>query len=101
MFRQLIQETVPQAISSCQNPRCDDPEHLAEIDSFVKAFIDDINEAAIETIPKTQPKPGNVNQKKMAGWKDYVEPYQDAAQFWYSIWTSAGKPRNTVLHESI
>ena len=61
LFRKLIQENVPQAISSCQNPRCDDTEHLAEIDSFVKAVLDDINEAANETIPKIQPRPENAN----------------------------------------
>ena len=27
-----------------------------------------------------------------AGWKEYVEPHQEAAQFWFSIWKSAGKP---------
>ena len=27
-----------------------------------------------------------------------MEPYQDAAKFWFSIWASAGQPLNTVLH---
>ena len=60
--------------------------------------LDDITEAAEETIPKPNHKPGDKKQKGMAGWKDYVEPYQDRAQFWFSIWSSAGKPINTVLH---
>ena len=34
----------------------------------------------------------------MAGWKEFVEPLQKNAQFWYAIWLSAGKPLNTELH---
>jgi hypothetical protein len=36
--------------------------------------------------------------KNNAGWKDFIEPFQDNARFWFSIWVSAGKPLNTVLH---
>ena len=50
----------------------------------------------IKQSQKTKPKPKN--KKELVGWKDYVEPHQDAAKFWFSIWTSAGRPINTVLH---
>ena len=39
-----------------------------------------------------------MKQKKIAGWKEYVEPHQEEAQFRFSIWKSAGKPLNNVLH---
>ena len=64
----------------------------------MKSVLEDITEAAQETIPKNKPKAKNVKQKKLAGWKEYVEPHQEAAQFWFSIWKSAGKPLNNVLH---
>ena len=32
-------------------------------------------------------------------WKQYVEPFQDKARFWYSTWKSAGKPLNDELHK--
>ena len=87
---------VPQSISTCTNINCTDRTHLSEIDSFMETIMDDITVAADQTIPKTKPKPKN--KKELVGWKDYVEPYQDAAKFWFSIWTSAGRPINTVLH---
>ena len=98
LFRKLLQAEVPESVSGCRNIKCRNPIHLAEIDSFMKTILDDITEAAEETIPKPNHKPRDKKQKGMAGWKDYVEPYQDRAKFWFSIWSSAGKPINTVLH---
>ena len=33
----------------------------------------------------------------MPGWTEYVEPYAEESRFWYSLWTSAGKPREGEL----
>ena len=32
------------------------------------------------------------------GWREEVVPYQEDARFWHSIWSSAGKPNQGVLH---
>ena len=97
-FRKLLEINIPESISLCTDPKCKDLTHLSEIDAYMKAVLDDIAEASEETIPKTNSKSKGKNCKEMAGWKDYVEPYQDAAKFWFSIWASAGRPLNTVLH---
>ena len=97
-FRKLLEINIPESISLCKDPKCKDLTHLSEIDAYMKAVLDDIAEASEETIPKTNSKSKGKNCKEMAGWKDYVEPYQDAAKFWFSIWASAGRPLNTVLH---
>ena len=98
LFRQLMNTNVPETISACRNVQCTDPSHTAEIDHYMKNILEDISQAAEDTIPMKHFKPRNIKQKQLAGWKDYVEPFQDAAQFWHSIWTSAGRPMNTVLH---
>ena len=46
---------------------------VLEIDIFMKSVLEDITEAAQETIPRTKPKVNNEKQKKLAGWKEYVE----------------------------
>ena len=97
-FRKLLNINIPQSLSTCTNPKCEDENHLSEADSYMKAVLDNIAVAAEETIPKTKSKPNCTKRKEMAGWKDYVEPYQDSAKFWFSIWASAGRPMNTALH---
>ena len=57
------------------------------------SYISESGHGAIPVKPAKKPK-----SKSLAGWKDYVEPFQRNAQFWYSIWLSAGKPINTELH---
>ena len=32
------------------------------------------------------------------GWNEEVEPIQDDARFWHSIWRSASRPNTGVLH---
>ena len=44
-------------------------------------------------------KTGNRDQSQcIPGWKEEVEPYQEDARFWHSIWSSAGRPNQGVLH---
>ena len=32
------------------------------------------------------------------GWNEFVKPFRDDSIFWHSVWVSAGRPQNTVLH---
>jgi hypothetical protein len=66
---------------------------------YVIELLNNISESGHETIPVKESKPKkNDNSNSIAGWKDFVEPFQRNAQFWYSIWLLAGKPINTELH---
>ena len=59
-------------------------------------------ESGYETIPQDI---SNKNSKKkehtknIPGWQEFVEPFQDKAYFWHSVWISAGKPLNTESHK--
>ena len=63
-------------------------------------LLEGISISGDETIPRK--KSAKIKDKgctkNNAGWKEYVEPFQDEARFWFAIWVSAGKPVNTVLH---
>ena len=53
---------------------------------------------AYESLPV--PKHPNQSKKKpKPGWTEHVRPYRENSLFWHSIWKSAGRPMNTVLHQ--
>ena len=93
---------IPDSAISCKDVKCNDPNHREEIDNYVTALLNAVSESGKETIPanaKTNKNNNNSgNAKKTAGWKEFVEPFQDNAHFWHSVWLSAGRPVNTVLH---
>ena len=41
----------------------------------------------------------NNKRNIIAGWKDDLKPYKDAALFWHAVWISAEKPINNELHK--
>ena len=99
LFRKLNTLHVPEAIINCKNVHCEDTNHRLELDSYVVELMSFISESGHDAIPVKESKPAKKpKSKSLAGWKDYVEPFQRNAQFWYSIWLSAGKPINTELH---
>lgn len=68
-------------------------------------ILESISDTGLEIIPQKAQNKSRTNKadkrkhkKNIPGWKEYVEPYQDQAHFWHSIWVSAGKPINTELH---
>ena len=44
-------------------------------------------------------KNSKTNKNKIPGWTILVKESQERANFWNSIWKSAGKPLNTELHK--
>ena len=52
---------------------------------------------AVNTLPSTKPlKSGRPNSKIM-GWNENVRPFKEEAQYWRSLWISAGRPNNHPL----
>ena len=90
---------IPEAVG-CRDVHCKDKNHRDDIDKYVKEILEAVNESGKESIP-TPPsrQTKKVRRKKTVGWKELVEPYQDGAHFWHSVWVSAGKPMNTELHK--
>ena len=102
LFRKLSSMNIPEELTKCSNVHCDDASHKKAIDSYIEELLANVNESGFETLPISKP---SVNKRKedtiksTAGWKDYVEPFQDKARFWFAVWKSAGKPMNTELHK--
>ena len=91
---------IPRDILECSDVHCEVPEHIAKLDLFVEELLQSLCDSGFETLPLSTPKKRVPNSKRKvtAGWKQYVEPYQDNAKFWHAIWNSAGRPQNTELH---
>ena len=56
-----------------------------------------ISVAVEENIPHSKVNSGD-KCAPVPGWNDHVKPFREDALFWHSIWISAGRPINTVLH---
>ena len=98
LFRKLLSMDVPASVSMCTDVKCNDENHKKEIDCFVTKLLENISESGHETIPLVDPNRNTKGRKKTPGWKEIVEPFQDKAHFWHSVWCSAGRPVNTELH---
>ena len=92
---------VPKSVS-CLDIDCSDPSHSIERDSMVLDMLVSIIEVSYSQIPMVGGRTVNTGSKDKSGtipgWKTDVEPFQDDARFWYSVWLSAGKPHTGVLH---
>lgn len=100
LFQRLLSLNIPEEAVNCRDVKCSNPDHKNEVDEYVKEILEAVSESGKDTIPSSPSSEGNDNskRKKTAGWKDFVEPFQDKAHFWHSVWKSAGSPINTELH---
>jgi hypothetical protein len=89
---------IPESVKTCNDVKCDNDNHKKEVDSFVIELLENVSRSGHETLPIITPKKKKNKKKNTAGWKEFVEPFQDKAHFWYSVWCSAGRPQNTELH---
>lgn len=102
VFQRLINLKIPESVVYCNNVHCTDGNHKHDITEHLSIVLDILMESGYDTIPQDSNNKNNKKKKfqeKIAGWKEFVEPLQDQAYFWHSIWRSAGKPLNTELHQ--
>ena len=98
----LFNLKIPSTISGCQDVHCADPDHIKEIDKYAFELLESVSDSGNDLIPKSEAKKNvkkNTKKKVEVGWKEFVEPYQDKANFWNSVWRSAGSPINTELYK--
>ena len=98
LFRKLLSMDIPESVKTCNDVKCDNDNHKKEVDSFVIELLENVSRSGHETLPIITPKKKKNKKKNTAGWKEFVEPFQDKAHFWHSVWCSAGRPQNTELH---
>ena len=91
LFQKLLGIYVPSEAIGCRDVNCNDIKHKDDIDSYVSDILGAVSESGKFTIPTGKPGSSNGDnikyklRKKTVGWKEYVEPYQDQANFWNSI----------------
>ena len=82
----------------CLNVKCKCDDHNNEIDQYCCDVLEAVNIAATDNIPLSGgKKEKNPQNKNLAGWSEFVKPYQDEAKFWHAVWVSAEKPRQGEL----
>ena len=90
--------TMPYEVIACNNLMCTNASHIRDIDQYVEDVTSAICNAVANCIPRTN------NQSRaglIVGWNDFVKPYQDEAKFWFSVWSSYGRPQNNQIHEAM
>ena len=82
-------------------PLAKDGSHIDQIDGYLEDLVYCLENACEAALPTANngKKSSTKNPRKVAGWNDQVKELQKDAQFWFSIWCSAGKPLNTELHQ--
>ena len=100
--QQLNDIIIPHSITSCNDIHCQSLEHKQFIDKYISDIINCVEVSGKESIPHTRPTQGKQsisNRKVIPGWTELVNPYKQEANFWYSVWYSAGKPSTGELHQ--
>ena len=87
---------IPECVN-CRNVHCKDQKHIQQIDRYTKDVLNDVDHV-IEIVASKKRQNCHSN-KVVPGWSELVKPFSDDAKFWHAIWTSAGKPLNTQLHQ--
>ena len=82
---------------NCRNLQCKEKAHHDACDSLLIDVLKKIDELSLEHLT---PKPNQRKKKEqpIAFWSEVI-PFKKNAQFWHSIWLSAGRPLNTELHK--
>ena len=96
--KELIDMKIEECLLNCDDVHCKESTHRHACDSLVIYVLETIDKLSVKHLTRKLPE-----QKKretpIAFWKSEVEPFKKDAQFWHSIWISAGRPLNTELHK--
>ena len=73
---------VPFDAINCRDVNSSDINHKDHIDLYVREILEAVSDSGHDTIPtsKSNQSRNNTKKKKTAGWKEFVEPYQDKAK---------------------
>ena len=101
-----IQRERPDSLN-CQDVHCQDNKCRDDRDSYLLDLLSAAIETSHVTIPtntggkKNISNPGNgcYSDKCLPGWREEVQPFREDAQFWFSVWQSAGSPSHGVLRD--
>ena len=80
-------------IDHCIDTMCNDPDHLSEIDLLCNELIECAMKAD-SVFPRVRS-----GRKVLAGWNNFVKPFQDDCKWWYSVWCEQGKPKSGIVFD--
>ena len=84
--------TLPAEAAACSVVGCTD--HTAVLDTYVDSLYHCLHDCALRTLPKVR-----ASSSCVPGWNRTARLLKDKANFWFSVWKSAGSPSNGVLHQ--
>ena len=77
----------------CRDVHCSDDGHINDLDAYGTNILESLQSAVEKHIPNA-----SSIMRSIPGWHEYITPIKNDMNFWYSVWVSAGRPQNTVLH---
>ena len=85
--------------SHCDDLLCVNVDHLHGIDALTGQLLGAITDSAWENLEASKGTTGDQSSRShtIPGWNDRVKPFHSEARFWYSLWTSAGKPKHSSV----
>ena len=100
IYNKLTNIEIPDCVTNCNDLHCKDPNHIEAIDSTMINFLENIELAAEESLPKTGSGSESKHDKRntIPGWDESVQPFKETAHFWHSIWLSLGRSINCEIH---
>ena len=94
--RKINHLDVPDAALFCRDVKCSVSSHKQELDEIAAGLMDVLESAVKMNIPQSgSSRSGSSN---IPGWSTFIKPLKEDADFWSSVWISAGRPQNTELH---
>ena len=90
---------IPSNLMFCREVHCKDEFHIHECDTFLVEVLDSIKLSAASCLPFPSISKIQTKKSSIFRWNEDVQPFKDNAMFWHSMWLSAGRPINTVLHQ--
>ena len=101
-FRNMLENKLekvntPIGLCHCSDVHCKDIEHINDCDGFLVSVLESMRTSAASCLPLPSNKKSN-KKSPIYRWNEEVQPFKENAMFWHSIWLSAGRPMNTILH---
>ncbi|ELU17042.1 hypothetical protein CAPTEDRAFT_197251 [Capitella teleta] len=88
---------IPHVALLCSDAQCDNISHREAISKLYR----DITNAMLTSSAASIPTKRQQRHKPVPGWNEFVKEHHAAARLSFTLWVSAGKPRQGSLHEQM
>jgi len=81
----------------CDDPKCDNKDHIQAIDTMYNNVLSCLNEASAQFSSKKS----KVHKHQVPGWNEWVKEHHTRAREAFLMWRSGGSPRTGVLFDAM